>query len=319
MVNRDDVATALGDDPGHIHELTGLVHQFDQQVGGSAGLHQAPVNDPGQAGHVDVAAGDQADHLLALNGKLVEHGGSHRNRPRALGDHLLLFNQGEDCRGDFVLGDESNVVHVIFHHFIGDFPGLLYGDAVGNGGDAGQGLHLAVVHGVEHTGGPRRLYAIDLDVGGDGLDGAGHAGDQSAAADGHDHRVHVAHFVHDFQTDGALAGDDVLVVKGVDEGVALLLFQLQGLVVGVVIHAGDEADLRAVALGGLHLGDGGGVRQADQGGNAALAGSQRHALGVVAGGAGDDALSLFLIGEHGDFVAGAAKLKGTGLLQALGL
>ena len=177
---------------------------------------------------------------------------------------------------------------------------------------------MAVVHGVEHTGRACRLHAVDLHMGADGLDGAGHAGNQTAAADGHDHRVHVAHFVHDFKANGALTGDDVLVVKGMNEGVAPFLFQFQGPIVGIVVNPGHQTHLSAVALGGLHLGDGGSVRQADQGGNAALAGSQRHALGVVSGGAGDNPPGLFLLGQHGDFVAGAAKLKGAGFLQALG-
>ena len=319
VVDGNHIAAALGDNPGDLHQLTGLVRQFDEQAGGAAGLHQTPVDDPGQAGHVDVAAGDQADYLLALQRELVEHGGGHGNRTGTLGDHLLLLDESQNGGGDFVLGDESNVVHIVFDHFIGQLTGLFHGDAVGNGGNGGQGFRFAVVDGVVHAGGAGGLNAVDLHMGGDRLDGAGHAGDQSAAADGHQNRVHVAHFVHDLQTDGALTGDDVLIVEGVDKGVAVLLLQLQSLVVGVVVDTGYQADLGTVALGGLYLGNGGGIGQADQGGNAALAGGQRHALGVVAGGAGDDTLGLFLIGKHSDFIAGAPKLERAGLLQALGL
>ena len=249
----------------------------------------------------------------------MEHGGGHGNRTGTLGDHLLLLDESQNGGGDFVLGDESNVVHIVFDHFIGQLTGLFHGDAVGNGGNGGQGFHFAVVDGVVHAGSAGGLNTVDLHMGGDRLDGAGHAGDQSAAADGHQNRVHVAHFIHDLQTDGALTGNDVLIVEGVDKGVAVLLLQFQSLVVGVVVDTGYQADLGTVALGGLHLGDGGGIGQADQGRDAALAGGQRHALGVVAGGAGDDALGLFLIGKHSDFIAGAPKLERAGFLQALGL
>ena len=100
-----------------------------------------------------------------------------------------------------------------------------------------------------------------------------------------------------------------------DEGVAEFLFQLQGLVVSVVIDAFHQADLGAVGLGCLDLGDGGGVRQADQGRDAALGSGQGHALSVVSGGAGDNAFGFFLIGKHSDFVSGTPELERAGVLQ----
>jgi hypothetical protein len=39
---------------------------------------------------------------------------------------------------------------------------------------------------------------------------------------------------------------------------------------------------------------------------------------MVACGAGDNALCLLFLAEHGDFIAGAAKLEGTGSLQVFG-
>ena len=170
-----------------------------------------------------------------------------------------------------------------------------------------------------HAGCAGGLNAVDLDVGSHGLDGTGNACDEAAAADGDDDCVHVVHLVHDLHADGALSGDDVFVIKGMDEGVTHFVPELQRLVVGVVVNAFDQADLCAVALGGLHLGDGGGVGQADQGGDAALAGGQRHALGVVAGGTGDDALGPLLNGELGDHVACAPELEGAGVLKIFGL
>ena len=95
----------------------------------------------------------------------------------------------------------------------------------------------------------------------------------------------------------------------------MLVPQFQSLIVGVVINAGHQADLGAIALGCLHLGDGRRVRQADQRRNTALGGGQSHALGMVAGGTGDHAVLFFLFTQHGDLIAGAAKLKRTGILQ----
>ena len=103
-----------------------------------------------------------------------------------------------------------------------------------------------------------------------------------------------------------------------DEGVTVLLLQLQRPVIGIVVAALHQTDLGAVALGGLDLGDGRRIRQADQGGNAAFGGRQRHTLCMVSGGAGDHALGFLFLAELRDLVAGAPELKGTGVLQIFG-
>ena len=151
------------------------------------------------------------------------HGGRHRYRAGALGDHLLFFDQRQDGRGDLVLGDQGDVVHIFVHQFKGVDPRLLDSDAVGNGGHAGQALDLSRLYRIVHAGRACRLDAVDLGTGIHGLDGAGDARDQTAAANGHDDGIHIVQLVEDLQTDGALAGDHVLVVKGVDKGVAPLV------------------------------------------------------------------------------------------------
>ena len=174
---------------------------------------------------------------------------------------------------------------------------------------------MAVVDGIVHAGRAGSLNPVDLDGGTDGLDSIGNAGNQSAAADGHNHRVDIVQLVHNFQGDGTLTGNHVFVIKGMDKGIALFLLQFQRLVIGVVVDAFHQADLCAIALGRLHLGDGCAVRQTDQGRNAAFGGRQRHALRMVAGGAGNDASGLFLFGKHCNLVAGTADFEGAGFLQ----
>ena len=124
--------------------------------------------------------------------------------------------------------------------------------------------------------------------------------------------------VEQFKTDGALSGDDILVVEGVDEGVAVLVAQLQRALVGVVRGTGHEAHLGAELLGGLHLGDGCALGQTDERLDAHGGGAECHTLRVVARRAGDDALLLFLFGELRDFVVGAANLERACLLQTFG-
>ena len=104
-----------------------------------------------------------------------------------------------------------------------------------------------------------------------------------------------------------------------DEGIALLVPQADGLGIGVVVHAGYQHHLRAVAAGGLDLGQGRALGDADDGMDAHVAGGKRHALGMVSGGAGDNAPRFLLVRQRGDLVVCAPQLERAGLLQAVSL
>ncbi len=104
-----------------------------------------------------------------------------------------------------------------------------------------------------------------------------------------------------------------------DEGHAGFLLQFHRPVVGVVVGALDQTDLGAQTLGALHLHDGGAVRHADHAAQPHPGGGQCHALGMVAGAAGDDALGTFLRGKLADLVVSAPYLETAGDLQILGL
>ena len=313
------VAAAAGDDVGHLLQLAGLILQRDGQVGLAAAHDEAAGDDAVEDVHVDVAAGDEADDLLALDGQLVEERRRHRHSSRALGHQLLVLHQGEDGRSGLVLGDGDDVVHILLAELVGQLTGGLDLNAVRKGGDGGEGLIFVLVEGAVHTGCTLGLHAVDLDLRLEALDGEGHAGDESAAAHRHDDGVHIGQLVEDLEADGALPGDDLLVIVGVDEGHARLFLQLDSLVVGIVIGAGHEADLRAEVLGVLHLHDGCAVRHTDDAPDAPAGSGQRHALRVVACRAGDDALVALLLGELADFIISAAHLEAAGHLQVLGL
>ena len=68
-----------------------------------------------------------------------------------------------------------------------------------------QRFIFVVVEGVLHAGRTRGLHAVDLYLGAQALDGERHAGDQAAAADRHDDRVHIGQLVEDFETNRSLA------------------------------------------------------------------------------------------------------------------
>ncbi len=79
----------------------------------------------------------------------------------------------------------------------------------------------------------------------------------------HDHGIHIRQLVQDLQANGALPGNDLLVVVRVDKGHAGLSLQFHCLVVGVVVGAGYQADLCAQVLGVFYLHQRGAVRHAD--------------------------------------------------------
>lgn len=103
------------------------------------------------------------------------------------------------------------------------------------------------IHGGNHTG----LHADDLAGGLQLLDGQRHAGDQTAAADGDHDLLHFGKLLQDLQTDGALTGNDIGIVKGMREGVAVLLGKTLGLPGGIIIDTGNQNYLGAIAAGGL--------------------------------------------------------------------
>ena len=127
------------------------------------------------------------------------------------------------------------------------------------------------------------LYAIDLYLGVERLHGKGDARDQSAAAHRHHDGLNVGQLVEQLQTDGSLARNDVLVVEGMNEGVAVLVAQLQCFLVGIVVDARHEAHLGTQPLCCLHLADGCALGQADERFYAHGRSAERHALRVVSG------------------------------------
>ena len=92
------------------------------------------------------------------------------------------------------------------------------------------------------------------------FDGVGHPGNQSTAADGDHNGVGIFQFIQDLQADGALAGNDFVVIKGMDECGAGIFLELEGSGIGVVIGAFYQADFRSQLFCGFHLADGRTIR-----------------------------------------------------------
>ena len=143
------------------------------------------------------------------------------------------------------------------------------------------------------------------------------AGDQPAAPDRHNDSVEALQLRQHLERDGALAGDHVGVVVGMNEGGAgpLLLFR-RGHERFVIALAGGH-DARAEALDRIDLQLVGGQRHVHGCRDLELRGRIGHAHAVVARGGGDDAGGSAL-GRHAhELVQRAADLEGANGLDRL--
>ena len=143
------------------------------------------------------------------------------------------------------------------------FAKAFYRDPIGEGCDfVGPGQRVLMDR-VEHGGGALRLNAVDADVRVQLFDCESDAGGEPASPDRDDDRVDVMQLVHDFQSDGALSGDDVFVVKRMNKDCAGFFDGLNRGGVGVVIDAVDEDDFRSMAFRGFNFGERGGAGDED--------------------------------------------------------
>jgi len=145
------------------------------------------------------------------------------------------------------------------------------------------------------------------------------ARDQATAADGDEHRVEVRQLLQQLDRDGALAGDHVAVLEGVDERGAALRLGLHRLQEGFVVAAPRRNHPCAQALDGLHLQLVGVLWHVDRRRDLEDRGRVSDALAVIAG-AGGDHPGGALPGQHThQLVEGAPHLEGAGRLDSLDL
>ena len=121
------------------------------------------------------------------------------------------------------------------------------------------------------------------------LEKAGDAAHQAAAANGYEDGVQLRLLVQQLDGDGALTGDDVLVVVGGDEGLVALPGGGAGADFGVEGVAGYAAERDREGLKLLYFAGRSPFREKDGGGDIELGGGAGYGEGVVAGGGGDDA------------------------------
>ena len=146
-----------------------------------------------------------------------------------------------------------------------------------------------------------------------------HARHQAAAADRHDDRIQVRRILEHLEPDRAGTGDDLRIVEGVDEDVAIFERQLAGAGKGVVDDLAVKHDLGAVAFGLRHLHDRSRLGHDDHGGDAEAPGVIGDGLRMIARRRSNYATGPLFGRELEQFVERAAFLVGGGELEVLEL
>ena len=154
------------------------------------------------------------------------------------------------------------------------------------------------------------MHADDFDFRAHRLDVIGHARNQTAPADGHEHRVQralvLAQHLHG---DGALACNHLGVVKRVHKGHAVFLLERECVLVGVGVAVALQHHLCPQGFDGLDLHGRGGDRHHDHRFGPQTTRAQRHALGVVASRGANDAFFELLWRQVRHLVVRAAQLE----------
>ena len=147
----------------------------------------------------------------------------------------------------------------------------------------------------------------------------GNAGNKSSSAYGHDDRIDILKLVKYLKTDSSLTRNNVIVIKGVNEGIAHFIAELERMLICIVIDSVYHNHVSSIALGSLNLGYGSTVREANGRLYAVLCGSQSNALCMVSRRAGYNAACLFFICELRDHISCSTNLKRARDLKIFGL
>ena len=173
--------------------------------------------------------------------------------PRALGDELVFLDQREQGAHDLHLRDGDDLIEVAAAEFECKLPRRAHGTAVCNRVGGGQGDRAPAGERSFHAGGVLRLNTDDLHLRVDELHCERNAGGKSAAADGHEDRVHILERVNHLEGNRALTDEDIAVIEGMNVDKALLLLQLKTVRIGIVKSVAVENDRRAERACCLHF------------------------------------------------------------------
>ena len=217
--------------------------------------------------------------------------------------------------GNLFFFNRNDLVHIFRDQRERDFTGATHGNSVGNGGRGWNGNELMLFESQQHGRQPRGFHADHLHFRARLLDGAGDAGNQTAAAHGNNHRFELRALLEQLQAESALPRDYSHVVEGVKKGESLFARKIQGVMASLVVIKAVENYVGPVILRGRHFHQGRSGGHDDGAAYFAKRGVIGDGLGMISRGSADDAALLFFGAEQKNFVERAAFLVGAGHLQ----
>ena len=207
--------------------------------------------------------------------------------------------------------DRHHAIHVLLAEAEGFPAHLADGDTVGKNSHVFEAHALPGREGATHGIGIHRFHPDDLHLGPEGFHVGRNTADQAAATHRHvDRSGGILQLPQDFHADGALPGNHLGVVKGVNEAETVLLHQLLGSAAGIVEGITVQHHLGPQLPHTGHLHRRCGLRHDDHGPAAEALGSEGNTLGMVARTGGNHTQVELSGAELADAVVGTTELEG---------
>ena len=131
-----------------------------------------------------------------------------------------------DRRADFIRGNGDDFIDILFADLPGVLANLCNRHTIGKDTDLFELNATPSTHGRCQTSRLRAFNTDDFYVRGNGFDVGRHTGNQAATAHRNKHRIRLlAHLLEDFNRNGALTGNRIGVIVGVNVGVAFFFDQ----------------------------------------------------------------------------------------------
>ena len=293
-------------------ETATLFRQGDCKKGFSLFAHLRPFGHKSKAVKIDVGAAQNGSVGLTFGfvlGHILFDGG-YSQSTRGLHDRAGVYKHILDGGANRIGVDGDVFVDQAARNSERFFAHQLHGGAIRKQTHVVQGDAFLGIHRLNHGVGIVHLHANDFNFGPDGLDVIGHARNEATATNGHKHSVQRALMLaQDFHGNGALAGNDIGIVKGMDKGHAHFFLKQASVLVRVRIALAHQHHFASQSFHRIHfhLRCGGGH---DNDGTATqLSGPQRHTLCMIARRSANHAFFQLCGRQMRHLVVGAAQFK----------
>ena len=254
VVDRNDISSEVCQNCRNAFQLSGFVFQLDGESITATRFQQATLDNSGKNCHVNITAGHQTNDIFPLNiGNLIEHYRSHWDSSCTFCNEFMLFNQCQNCRGNFIICHSHNTINIFFRDCKSVFSCFFHFDTVRNGGNLIKTNNFVLFKGFRHRRRTACLYPIDTDFRVQAFQCKRYTRNQTATTDRHNNNVNVSQLLADFQTDCPLTCNNVLVIKRMNESIAFFVTEFQCLCIGIIINPRNKANFRTIALCSFHF------------------------------------------------------------------